>query len=251
MNWLFDSHIHLSDPEYDSEMLFIIKTMEKLQIKTCCVSTNNSDSKKTLQLAKKSNLVLPFIGIHPANATEDIEGMMNLINQNTNKITGIGEIGLDRTYVESDEDFERQKLVFESLLSLAEKCQKPVSIHSRKALDEIYEIMPSYSINGVQLHWFDGNKKQLQKALDMEFFISFGPVMVYANDKQVLLSKTDNDKILVETDGPVKFSKCFGFKSAHVSFLPSVVFCASKILKQSYDELSATLEKNSKNFLSI
>ena len=134
---------------------------------------------------------------------------------------------------------------------MAEKLQKPVSIHSRKTLDEIYEIIPSYSLNGMLLHWFDGSKKQLQKAMDMDFFVSYGPVMVYANDKQVLLSKTDRDKILVETDGPVKFSKCFGLKSAQISFIPSVIFCASKVIRESYDELSAVLEQNSNNFLGI
>ena len=85
----------------------------------------------------------------------------------------------------------------------------------------------------------------------MNFFVSYGPVMVYANDKQNLLSLTDENKILVETDGPVKFSKCFGFKSAQVSFIPSVIFCASKILRKTYDETCNLFEDNSKRFLGI
>jgi len=85
----------------------------------------------------------------------------------------------------------------------------------------------------------------------MKFFVSYGPVMVYATDKQILLSKTDKDKILVETDGPVRFSKCFGFKPAQISFIPSVVFSASKILRESYDNLITTLEENSKAYLGI
>ena len=177
--------------------------------------------------------------------------MVQLIEENRNIISGIGEIGLDRTYIKSEEEFTIQKRVFETLLSLAEKYKKPVSIHSRKTLDDIYEIMPSYSLSGILLHWFDGNKKQLQKAMDMKFFVSYGPVMVYATDKQILLSKTDKDKILVETDGPVRFSKCFGFKPAQISFIPSVVFCASKVLRESYDNLITTLEENSKVYLGI
>ncbi|MFB5645851.1 MAG: TatD family hydrolase, partial [Nitrosopumilaceae archaeon] len=105
--------------------------------------------------------------------------------------------------------------------------------------------------SGVLLHWFDGNKKQLKKAMDMNFFVSYGPVMLYAIDKQILLSKTDHDKILVETDGPVKFSKCFGFKPAQITFIPSVIFCASKVLRKSYDEFSSIVEKNSMNYLGI
>ena len=85
----------------------------------------------------------------------------------------------------------------------------------------------------------------------MNFFVSYGPVMVYANDKQNLLLQTDKNKILVETDGPVKFSKCFGYKSAQVSFIPSVIFSASKILRKSYDDTCLLLEDNSKRFLGI
>ena len=28
----------------------------------------------------------------------------------------------------------------------------------------------------VLLHWFDGSKKQLQKAMDLDCYVSFGPV---------------------------------------------------------------------------
>ena len=75
--------------------------------------------------------------------------------------------------------------------------------------------------------------------------------MIYSNDKQALLSETLETKILVETDGPVKFSRCFEMKSGQISFIPSVVFCASKILGKSYDEIASLLEENSKTFLRI
>ena len=75
--------------------------------------------------------------------------------------------------------------------------------------------------------------------------------MVYSQDKQVLLTKADTDKILVETDGPVRFSRCFGYKEAQVSFIPSVIFSASKVLGVAYNELSEILEQNSKSYLDI
>ena len=251
MTWLYDSHIHFSDPEYDFEMPNIIRLMENLQIKACCVSTDYDTSKKTLELASKSNLIFPFLGIHPEMAQKKPDSVLELIKKNSNKVMGIGEIGLDKTYTSTENDFKKQELVFRNQLSLAEKLQKPISIHSRKTLDEIFEICSSYSLAGKLLHWFDGSKKQLKKAMEMEFFVSFGPVMVYANDKQVLLSNSDKDRILVETDGPVKFSKCFEQKTAQISLIPSVIFCASKILRESYDDLTIILEQNSRNYLGI
>src|SRR3989337_199002 len=192
-----------------------------------------------------------LVGIHPSKADEKLEPILELINQNIGGIAGIGEIGVDSTYVSSEAEFQRQEQLFRGQLAIAEKIQKPISIHSRKTLDKIYEIIPSYSLRGMVLHWFDGSKQQLTKAMDLGFFVSFGPLLVYAKDKQVLLSKTEINRILVETDGPVKFSRCFALKPAQVSFIPSIIFCASKVLRKSYDEFSAILEKNSNDFLGI
>ena len=249
MTWLYDAHIHLSDAEYEHDIPLILNSMKKLCIKACCVSMDYTSSKKTLELGKKSEYVLPFIGIHPEKAQNDTESIFKLIDENNKKISGIGEIGLDNTYTNSDEEFQKQEEVFKTQLSYAEKFGKPVSIHSRKTLDQILEILPSYKISSVLLHWFDGSKKQLQKAMDLQCYVSFGPVMVYSQDKQVLLSKANKDRILVETDGPVRFSRCFENKTAQIDFIPSIVFCASKVLHMNYDELCNVIEQNSQRYL--
>lgn len=247
----FDSHIHLSDPQYADHMDHTLQEMDFLNIKACCVSMDAKNSLETIQLAKKSNLVLPFVGIHPECASDDLDKVVEMIEDNHETLAGVGEIGLDPTFTDSDDDAKRQTIVFETLLSCAEKYNKPVSIHSRKSLDDVFDIMTSYNTKHALLHWFDGSKKQLSKAMDMGFFVSFGPVMVYANDKQTLLSKTDESKILVETDGPVRFSRCFEMKPADIGFIPSVIFCASKILRKSFDETAELLEKNSNAYLGI
>jgi len=223
--------------------------MKRLCIKACCVSMDYTSSKKTLELGKQSDFILPFIGVHPEKAQDGVESTFKLIDENNETISGIGEIGLDTTYTNSDEEFQKQEEVFKTQLSYAEKFGKPVSIHSRKTLDQILEILPSYKIPSVLLHWFDGSKKQLQNAMDLNCYVSFGPVMVYSKDKQVLLSKANKDRILVETDGPVRFSRCFSNRTAQISFIPSVVFCASKVLDTNYENMCRMLEQNSQRFL--
>jgi len=251
MAWLTDAHIHLSDNEYSDDMECTLTAMDKMKIRACCVSMDNQSSKSTLALSQRSSLVLPFIGIHPEKADDDLNAMIDLVTQNSDKISGIGEIGLDKTYVSDEAGFSRQVLVFQNMLSLAEKLGKPVSIHSRRTLDEIFSILPSYSIKGVLLHWFSGSKKQLQKAMELDCFVSYGPAMVYSEDKQILLSQTRLDKILLETDGPVRFSRCFGLKTAQIEFLPSVLFCAAGILNKSYDEMLLVAERNTGSYLGV
>ena len=87
--------------------------------------------------------------------------------------------------------------------------------------------------------------------MDNQYFVSYGPLLVYANDKQTLLTKTDPSYLLVETDGPVKFSRCFEYKTTEIMFIPSVLFCASKLLHTTYEKLLAQIEDNSKKFLGI
>lgn len=225
--------------------------MNKMRIRACCVSVDYASSISTLELNKRSSLVLPFIGIHPEKADGDLKEMIELITNNSNRISGIGEIGLDRTYVSDDAGFARQVSVFKEMLAFAEKFVKPVSIHSRKTLDDIFSILPSYSLKGVLLHWFAGNKKQLQKAMELGCFVSYGPAMIYSDDKKVLLSQTDVDKILLETDGPVRFSRCFGMKTAQITFLPSVLFCAANLLDKPYNEMLTVIEKNIDAYLGV
>ncbi len=250
-NWLTDAHIHLSDDEFKPDLQFTLVAMNKMKIKACCVSVDYPSSQTTLELARKSPLVLPFIGIHPEKATDDLQQMADLIEKNSKQISGIGEIGIDKTYVSDEGGFIRQTQVFQKMLSLAEKLQKPVSIHSRRTLDEIFSILSSYRLSGVLLHWFAGSKAQLKRAMELGCFVSYGPAMVYSQDKQILLSQTNTDKILFETDGPVKFSRCFGFKTAQITFLPSVVFQASNTLGMTYDEMLVTAETNTRSYLGV
>jgi TatD DNase family protein len=249
--WLTDAHIHLSDDEFKPDLQSILTAMNKMSMKACCVSVDYQSSQATLDLGKKSPLILPFLGLHPEKAKGELEPVVDLIEENSNQISGIGEIGLDKTYISDKDGFNRQVQVFQKMLSLAEKMRKPISVHSRRTLDEIFSVFPSYSLSGILLHWFAGSKQQLKKAMDLGCFVSYGPATVYSQDKQILLSQTDNDKVLFETDGPVKFSRCFGFKTAQITFLPSVLFCAANILGITYDEMLTIAETNTNSYLGV
>jgi TatD DNase family protein len=100
------------------------------------------------------------------------------------------------------------------------------------------------------LHWFAGSKKQLAKCMDIGLYVSYGPPLIYSEDKKVLLKNTDKDRFLVETDGPVQYSRCFENKPAiSTSCLVSVVASAAHTIGMSYDETAEQLQKNSEAYL--
>jgi TatD DNase family protein len=251
---LFDAHIHLTDDEFTSYREFIINNLRALKIRACSVTINIETSLRNLQYFNRStdDVITKFIGIHPEFAnTEDLSKFIEIFNKNSTSIEGIGEIGIDPTYLNNNvSNYQRQKQVFEAMLSMAEATKKPVSIHSRRALDDVLEILCSYNIESALLHWFAGSKKQLKKSMDMGLYVSYGPAIVYSNEKVILLKNTDKDRILVETDGPVRYSKCFNnYPAMSSSFLITVVDRVSKILGISYEETLNILRINSESYL--
>jgi TatD DNase family protein len=250
---IIDAHIHLTDNEYSGYMEHIFNNLRALKINACSVTVNMETLTKSLEIFNSTrDVVIPFAGIHPEFAqTEDVTRFIEIVNNNLDSIDGIGEIGLDPAYTSSKESsYEKQKEVFNNMLGLAERIKKPVSIHSRRSLDQILETLKTYNISKGLLHWFAGSKSQLGKSTDMGLFVSYGPVLIYSEEKKVLLKNTPKDRILVETDGPVRYHKCFNnFPSISSSFLISVVSCVANVLGMTYHETVALLQRNAESYL--
>lgn len=252
---LVDAHIHLTDEEFLHYIGSIITNLKAMKIKVCSVCVDNQTSLASVDLLRDPllhNIISQFIGIHPRNANhEDVVAFGQLLETNAQHVDGIGEIGLDRTYTEDGySPYHKQLEVFESMLQLAEKYHKPISVHSRKSLDEILQLISSYDIAAVLMHWFSGNKKQLNTCMDRGYYVSYGPPLLYSEDKRVMLGKTHKNRILIETDGPNRYSHCFGNHPAlPSSFLASVAKSVSEVLVMSYTETLEMLCLNWSQFL--
>ena len=245
---IYDAHIHLSDFAYEPIRTQIMASMSALDIVAFCVSTSVKDSIRTLHLGEKSNRIATFVGIHPDNTNDDPKDIARLVDENC--VCGIGEIGLDPT-VTDHAGYKKQLDVFEVMLLLAEQKELPISIHSRKCLDDVLDIISAYKIRSSLLHWFDGNKRQLSRAMDRGLYVSYGPVAVYAKDKQSLISRTIPSQLLVETDGPVRFSRCFDQKIAQPCHITSVINCVAHNLDMSYNDMTLMLAENSQRYIKI
>lgn len=215
-------------------------------------SIKNIYIKKTL--FQNSDLFKAFVGIHPQNVNniQNLDSFDSFFSSNLDSIDGVGEIGLDPTYALPDDDaphLENQKIVFNHMLTIAERSGKPISIHSRKSLKQILEILPSFEIKSAVFHWYDGSKKILKKINELGFFVSFGPYLLYSKDKQMLLKESDKNLLLLETDGPVNYRYCFNGVLTSPSLIVSLINFASNILKISFEDLTEIINDNSKHFI--
>ncbi|MGV8107618.1 MAG: TatD family hydrolase [Nitrososphaerota archaeon] len=247
---LYDSHIHLTDTEYDNFLPSILVTLKGMSIKACSVAVNTSTSLKGLRLFGEkdvSNTVYNFLGIHPQYADENISQFEEMVGSNIHSIDGIGEIGLDPNYYNQDKNTKvLQDRVFTKMLTIAETYDKPISVHSRQSLDEILNVLSTYNLKKTCLHWFDGSPQQLEKSLDMGLYVSFGPSLIYSKKKQDLLKLTDQGKLLIETDGPVRYPSCFkNVITLPTSILMSIVRSMSEVLCLSPKNVAEKVERNS------
>jgi len=222
-------------------------------MKACSVTVNISTSLKAIKLFEENDIhsfVYNFIGIHPQFVGENISRFEEIVTSNLDNINGIGEIGLDPTYYDQKENTKMSQIqVFNKMLTIAETYDKPISIHSRNSLDEILSVLSAYNLKKACLHWFDGTPQQLEKSLDLGLYISYGPSIVYSKKKQGLLKLTSEKRLLVETDGPVRYPSCFkNVITLPTSTLMSVVRSISEILSLSPKNAIDILEKNSMLF---
>lgn len=225
-----------------------------MKMHVCSVTVDITSTINGIKTFGQSNndIVTQFIGIHPQFVQEvDIEKFVEIFSEYSDSIGGIGEIGLDPTYtLTKGNSYQKQKQVFQEMLSLAEKSNKPISIHSRKSLDDILDIIKSYNLTNLLFHWFSGNKKQLRVLMDMGAYVSYGPPLVFSEDKRVLLKNTDRNRILIETDGPVQYPRCFAeLPALPTSFLVTVAKSVGEVLDISYLEVNEFITSNTENFL--
>lgn len=224
-----DAHIHLSDPEYANCVDEVVAEARNANV--VAMVSNSVDLKtcmENLKLADRyKGLVYVALGIHPWNVQTmtdaEIQQTIDYIQSQKGHSTtvAIGEIGLDSKY---EKIMDKQMKVFDEMLHLAERLDLPVVIHSRGMTEKIIEMLPSYSVKKVLLHWFSHPVSALPTAIDRGYYITEGPVAVYSDGIQEVIRKTPLANLMTETDGPVKYFKPpFNGKTTTPAYIPTVV----------------------------
>jgi TatD DNase family protein len=252
---LIDAHVHLSDAEYASHIDELVTDAKTAGV--TALVTNSMDlqtCQNDVKLAEKyPDLVYPALGIHPWNVNviedKELQETVDFIQKQKGIVKAIGEIGLDYKY---ETIWEKQTMVFDKMLRLAEMLELPVIIHSRGTTDKIVEMLPSYRLKRVLLHWFSHPMSALSKALDNGYFISEGPPVTYSNGIREVVVKTPITNLLTETDGPVTYRKQpFNGQLTKPSYIRNVVEAIAEIKKMQVEEVAQQIIRNFEVFFNI
>jgi TatD DNase family protein len=254
---LIDAHIHLSDAEYakcTDELVAEAKSAEVVALVSNSMDLETSIG--SLKLAEKHpNTVYPALGIHPWNVKalkeNELEETLKLISEQSQKnaIVAIGEIGLDYKY---ETIWEKQLMVFDKMLRLAEKLDLPAIIHSRGTTAQIVDMLPSYNLKRVLLHWFSHPMSALYKAVDHGYFITEGPPVAYSNGIREVVKKVPLTNLLTETDGPVTYRKPpYNGKLTRPAFIRTVVEAVADVKNMAVAEVADQIAENFESFFNI
>ncbi len=254
---LVDAHIHLSDTEYAGHIDEVIADAKAAGMSA--LVTNAMDLRtcqNDIKLAEQyPDLIYPALGIHPWNVNvlkeDELQEVIKFILEQSQKkrLAAIGEIGLDYKY---ETIWENQMLVFDKMLHLAEQLGLPVIIHSRGTTDKIVEMLPSYNLKRVLLHWFSHPMEALSKAMDQGYFITEGPPVVYSNGIREVVKQTPITNLLTETDGPVTYwKKPFNGQLTKPSYIRTVVESIAEIKNMPVDAVAEQIAENFEKFFNI
>ena len=254
---LVDAHIHLSDNEYSGCVDEIVQEAKALNV--VALVSNSMDLKTSigsLELAERfPSMVYAAVGIHPWTvndlADSQVQEILDFSSRKAKSkgLVAIGEIGLDFKYMNI---WDRQLKVFDSMLHLAEKLELPVIIHSRGTTAQIVDMLPSYSIKKVLLHWFSNPISALTKAVDHGFYISEGAPVVFSNGIRDVVKKVPMENLLTETDGPVRFFRPpFQGKRTTSAFIPTIVKAIAEVRKMDPESVAEHVRENFEGFFGI
>ena len=216
MEKFIDTHAHLNFDDFKKDRFDVISKCLQNDIGMINVGTIFSDSKVAVDIAEKYGKgVYASVGLHPLYVEEEefeVSKFKELLK--SKKVIAIGEAGLDYFYdpkiLSKNEYIKKQKEVFLKQISLAEKLNLPLIIHSRNSFDDVYDLVKDKKIKAV-LHCFTGNLKDLKKFLDLGYYIGFNGI-IFKADLDAVIKNTPNDKILFETDCPFLTPSSFSEK---------------------------------------
>lgn len=249
--FLVDSHCHLDrlDLEpYDNKLGNALNYANDLGVgHMLCVSINMENFNAVLDTAKAYDFVSASVGVHP-NETEGHDPSVNELIQlaDDENIVAIGETGLD--YFRSEGDLTWQHNRLRRHVAASRETRKPLIIHMRDATEDTLRILKEEKADevGGVMHCFVEDWEVAQRALDLNFVISFSGIVTFnsAKDLQYVATKVPQDKMLVETDSPYLAPVPFRGKSNQPAYVVNVAEKIAQLRDISVEEVAELTTKN-------
>lgn len=239
-----DAHCHLYK-EYYSNIKSIIEESKNNNVNRYI--NNGCDkysNKEVLELIKVYENMYGTLGIHPEYVDSYTNEDINFIETNLSneRIIGIGEIGLDYHYTKENKN--KQIILFEMQLKIAEKYNMPVVIHSREATLDTINTLKKYNVKGL-IHSFSGSMETAREYIKMGYLIGVNGVITFknANVKDVI-KELPLESLVLETDSPYLTPVPYRGKQNNPSHILDIANFICELKNISLNDLSIITNNN-------
>lgn len=254
INALIDSHCHLNQiklEDFNNSMDDVLNQARASGVSQfLCVCITREDVLPLRALAEKYPEIYTSVGIHPNEVLDEEISSDELIDlaQHSSCIA-IGETGLDYYRITEFKALQNQRERFKAHIQAAKIVKKPLIIHTREAAEDTLQILQEENASevGGVLHCFSESLEIAQKALELNFYISFSGIITFKNAiaLQEVVQKIPLDRILLETDSPYLAPVPHRGKQNH----PALVrFVAEKVAQLKNVSLETVAKVTTENF---
>ncbi|MDH5369024.1 MAG: TatD family hydrolase [Gammaproteobacteria bacterium] len=249
--FLIDSHCHLDRLDltpYDNKLVNALTYANQVGVgHMLCVSINMENFNSVFNIAKEFDFISASVGVHPNETDGHDPSVDELIALAADKdIVAIGETGLD--YFRSEGDLSWQQDRFRRHITASKETKKPLIIHMRDATEDTLRILKEEKADevGGVMHCFVEDWEVAQKALDLNFVISFSGIVTFKNAQalQLVAKNVPQDKMLIETDSPYLAPVPYRGKSNQPAYVLQVAEKIAELRDIDVEEVAKITTKN-------
>lgn len=245
---IVDVHNHFSYYQEDTDRA--LKDIHENGVLMVSVSTDIPSYNETLELARRSKLILPAFGVHPMVAHEHVD-QLDTIKRLADEALMLGEIGLDRKWTEDASNYPLQESLLEKFLDSAQQQNTIVIFHVAGAESAALEMLENYSIRNGIIHDYYGPIELVEKIIDSNLYFAFDRSYLKSYESEIrgwkerleIATLIPDDLFLIETDGPNRPPRRLPLEALQI-----VAERIAELRKTTADDITT---QSSRNFLNL
>jgi TatD DNase family protein len=236
---VIDTHVHLEELPDPGGSIEEARAAGVSAI--VAVGQDISSNKKALEIADQfPGFVYPAVGYHPWRLNADHhERTLSFIDSTLPSCVALGEVGLD---YKAKTKKKIQKAVFEDLLSLAKKHERPVIVHCRYVHETAFRMVQEAGIETAVFHWYSGPLDLIPRIADSGYYMSATPALLYNPYHGEAIRAVPLSNLLLETDTPVQYQSLHA-RPVHILVTLEEV---ARVKGFSVEEVAARTTQNAK-----
>ncbi len=248
---LIDSHCHLDRIDlkpYQNDFGCFMQQVQNSKIEhLLCIAIDLEAYPAMLAMIADYPQISVSVGVHPNGHEGHDPSVDELITLGQNeKVIAIGETGLD--YFRSEGDLGWQHQRFRNHIAAAKALRKPLVIHTREAGQDTLKILAEEGADEVGgiIHCFTENWEFAQKAMDLNFYISFSGIVTFNNATEIkeVAKKVPADRFLIETDSPYLAPVPFRGKTNYPLYVRHVAEHIAQLRGITFEEIAGLSTRN-------